>query len=66
MKVLRLALSHDLRSDIPEAERQYVIAQRVLEEATGETWETILRPIWPGEKLPGWLTAGWRKSGPTW
>ena len=53
MKVLRLALSHDLRSDIPEAERQYVIAQRVLEEATGEPWETILRPIWPGEKLPG-------------
>ena len=53
MKVLRLALSHDLRSDIPEAERQYVIAQRVLEEATGETWETALRPIWPSEKLPG-------------
>lgn len=58
MKVLRLALSHDLRADIPEEGRQYVIAQRVLEEATGETWETAVRPIWPSEKLPG-LVAGW-------
>ncbi len=53
MKVLRLALSHDLRADLPEEERQYVIAQRVLEEATGEPWTTALRPIWPSEKLPG-------------
>ena len=53
MKVLRLALSHDLRADIPEEERQYMVAQRVLAEATGETWETALRPIWPSEKLPG-------------
>jgi len=53
VKVLRLALSHDLRADIPEEERQYMVAQRVLAEATGETWETALRPIWPSEKLPG-------------
>ena len=53
MKVLRLALSHDLRADIPEEERQYMVAQRVLERETGEPWATVLRPIWPSEKLPG-------------
>lgn len=52
MKVLRLSLSHDLRADIPEDERQYVIAQRVLEEATGADWETVVKAIWPTARLP--------------
>ncbi len=60
MKILRLALSHDLRTDIPEDERQYVIAERILEEATGSDWETALKPIWPADRLPAlvdrWVT----------
>lgn len=52
MKILRLALSHDLRSDIPLDERQYVIAERTLESAAGGDWETVLKPIWPADRLP--------------
>jgi hypothetical protein len=52
VKILRLALSHDLRTDIPQEERQYVHAERVLQEATGSDWETVLKPIWPTERLP--------------
>ncbi len=40
MKILRLALSHDLRNDIPPDELQYRIAERTLAEAVGEEWET--------------------------
>jgi hypothetical protein len=60
VKVLRLALSHDLRIDIPEDERQYRIAERTLAEAVGEEWETVLKPIWPADRLPAlvhrWVT----------
>ena len=60
MKVLRLALSHDLRKDIPPDELQYRIAERVLAEAVGEEWETVLKPIWPADRLPAlvdrWVT----------
>lgn len=60
MKVLRRALSHDFRSDIPEDDRQYVIAERTLEEAVGADWETVLKPIWPADRLPAlvdrWVT----------
>lgn len=60
MKILRLALSHDLRKDIPEDERQYRIAERTLAEAVGEEWETVLKPIWPADRLPAlvdrWVT----------
>ncbi len=51
MKILRLAVSHDAREDIPFEERQHVIAERMLEEATGLEWETVSRGMRPTETL---------------
>lgn len=52
MKILRLAVSHDAREDLPLEERQHVIAERMLEEATGLEWETVSRGMRPTETLP--------------
>ncbi len=52
MKILRLGVSHDARDDIPFDERQHVIAERKLEEATGLEWDTVLKSMWPTAQLP--------------
>ena len=53
MKVLRLGVSHDVREDIPLEDRQHVVAERMLQEATGLEWETVTKSMWPTEELPG-------------
>lgn len=58
MKVLRLGVSHDAREDIPFDDRQHVVAERMLEEATGLEWETVTRNMWPTARLPE-LIDGW-------
>ncbi len=52
MKVLRLGVSHDAREDIPFEDRQHVVAERMLEAASGEEWETVLRGMRPTPTLP--------------
>jgi hypothetical protein len=52
MKVLRLGVSHDVREDIPFDDRQHVVAERILEDATGLEWETVIKSMWPTERLP--------------
>ncbi len=52
MKILRLGVSHDFRDDIPYEQRQFVLAERILEEATGLDWETLPKAIWPTDEIP--------------
>lgn len=52
MWVLRLGNSDDLATDVPEDQRNYVVAAQCLEEAVGEQVETVVRPIWPRPGLP--------------
>lgn len=46
-------------SDVPEAERSFRVAERMLAAASGEAVETINRSIWPSPQLPdiidGWM-----------
>jgi hypothetical protein len=64
MKVLFLGNSNELYGDIPESERRTSRAARALEEAFGEPVETVVRTIWPTEKLPGTIDKWMRESGP--
>ena len=52
MKILRLGVSHDVRDDVPLEDRQHVVAERMLEDATEHDWETVIKSIWPTEELP--------------
>lgn len=55
MKVLRLGVSHDAREDIPFDDRQHVVAERMLEGASGLEWETLVRGMRPTETLPAMI-----------
>lgn len=47
MKVLRLGLSDDTYGTLADAERSWFLAERAMENLTGESWETIHAPNWP-------------------
>lgn len=53
MKILRLGSSDDIDSRVPEELRVYSVAEKLIAEAIGEPVETIVKPIWPGDHLPG-------------
>jgi len=52
MKVLKLCTSDEFTSDVPDEQRAYRVAERVIADAAGEPVETILKPIWPRAELP--------------
>lgn len=57
MRVLRLGNSDDLVPGVPEEQRSWRVAERVLAERTGEHVETVIRTIWPNDVLPGKVEA---------
>ncbi len=59
MRVLRLGTSNDDAGSVPEEQRGWKIAERLLAEAAGEPVQTTLKRAWPNEglapRLEGWL-----------
>lgn len=51
MKVLRLGNSDDLVPGVPEEQRSWRIAERMLAARTGEPVETVIHTIWPNDRL---------------
>ncbi len=58
MRVLRLGNSQDLNSLVPELQRSWRIAERMLQEAAGERVETVLKPILMSAQVPD-IVDGW-------
>ncbi|MBK9611492.1 hypothetical protein [Candidatus Amarobacter glycogenicus] len=52
MKLLRLGNSDDIDPSVPDDQKNWYVAGKVLEEAIGEPVETVVKAIWPGEELP--------------
>lgn len=52
VKVLRIGNSNDNVGGIPEAQRGWSVASRMLGEASGEVVETILKRAWPNASFP--------------
>lgn len=50
LRILRLGLSDDTYGSLDEPLRSWSLAAITLEERTGEHWETVLAPNWPGER----------------
>jgi hypothetical protein len=64
VKILKLCTSDELAPGIPEGQRAYQVAERVIHDATGEAVETTLRVIWPSPQLPDLLDQWLDKYGP--
>ena len=47
MRVVRVGTSNDYVASVPEEQRAWAIAERMLREAAGEPVETILKRAWP-------------------
>ena len=58
MRLLRIGSSNDFAGHIPEDQRGWAIAARMLEEAIGEPVETVLKRSWPSADFPG-VVARW-------
>ena len=52
MLVLRIGTSNDVAGGLPEEQRAWHIASRMLGEASGEPVETILKRAWPTAEIP--------------
>ena len=52
VKLLRLGNSDDIDPSVPDDQKNWYVAGKVLEEAIGEPVETVVKAIWPGEELP--------------
>ncbi len=52
MRVLRLGTSNDDTPELPEEQRGWKIAERMLAESAGEPVDTVLKRAWPNEAFP--------------
>ncbi len=64
MKVLRLGLSDDTYGTLADAERSWFLAERAMENLTGEPWETIHAPNWPSSNQADDVDAEIERSQP--